>query len=293
MDGLVPDRPNQPLVVRLAFSNLPRRINFKSAATCRLETLKQRVGFGACRVDMQVEECYHLSASRFYLSYVDEDGEETAIKTEDDWTETINWFLSGDEEASLANGQPNLQFRDSTKIVVRLDIVVEYDGPSLSDTSSLADSSEYSSSDSQTDYSESEKSWTQASRRSSSHFGLSSGSNRVQTFHEQGQRSVEDGTAGPTSIGSHTFPLDSAPTQMQTSVPPGDLSSRWLEEQTRLAKRKMGTPSSSGSPSTSRPESDDGSSFIDSEDEHSVGSLSLSQDPSGRTYLCERFELPF
>ncbi|KAK8843444.1 hypothetical protein IAR55_007101 [Kwoniella newhampshirensis] len=162
--GVISERPNRPLVVRCAYEGLSRRVNFPSAATCRLKSLRSRV-----------EECFSLSASPFSLTYTDDDGEVFTIHSESDFTEAISYFISGDDEAAVSNysggaggtnGSASMSYAFShhQRISVRLDVVVEYDGPSLSDTSSISSFQTGSSSGS-----DSEKDGT--SWRSSSAYG--------------------------------------------------------------------------------------------------------------------------
>jgi hypothetical protein len=44
MQGGIAGRPNRPLVVRCGYDGTTRRVQFPSAATCRLESLRSRVG---------------------------------------------------------------------------------------------------------------------------------------------------------------------------------------------------------------------------------------------------------
>ncbi|WVO18309.1 hypothetical protein L204_106024 [Cryptococcus depauperatus] len=122
---------NRPLVVRCAYEGSSRRVNFPSAASCRLESLRSRV-----------EECFSLSAASFWLAYTDDDGEEFNISSENDLTEAIAYFISGDNDTAQPNyatlGNQASFSSSSTRITVRLDVVVEYDGPSLSDISSIS-----------------------------------------------------------------------------------------------------------------------------------------------------------
>lgn len=81
---------------------------------------------------MQVEECFSLSASPFFLTYTDDDGEGFPIRTEGDLTEAILYFDDADLSSSYSGSS------SQHKVTIRLDVVVEYDGPSLSDTSSIS-----------------------------------------------------------------------------------------------------------------------------------------------------------
>jgi len=82
-----------------------------------------------------------LSASPFFLTYIDDDGEEFSIKTDSDLTEAIAYFVSGDDDAagaSIYSGHSVKLPFTAQKISIRVEVVVEYDGPSLSDTSSIS-----------------------------------------------------------------------------------------------------------------------------------------------------------
>lgn len=115
-----------------------------------------------------MEECFSLSQWPFYLAYVDDDGEEYPIKTEADLTEAIAYFVSGDDDHSIRTGSEGVGARlahPAPKITMRVDVVVEYDGPSLSDTSSIASLSLSS-----------ENSWSSGLTRSSAASGSVGGS---------------------------------------------------------------------------------------------------------------------
>lgn len=84
-----------------------------------------------------MEEAFSLFQWPFYLAYTDDDGEEYPIKSEADLTEAIGYFVSGDDDHSIRGSDRGVSL-PVQKITVRVEVVVEYDGPSLSDTSSIA-----------------------------------------------------------------------------------------------------------------------------------------------------------
>ena len=91
----------------------------------------------------QVEECFSLSASAFHLTYTDDDGEEYTLLSDPDLSDAISYFVSGDDgEASYTSmggtGRGYGLTASAQKITLRLDVIVEYDGPSLSDMSSVS-----------------------------------------------------------------------------------------------------------------------------------------------------------
>ncbi|BEJ13657.1 hypothetical protein CspHIS471_0308310 [Cutaneotrichosporon sp. HIS471] len=126
VQGGLSGRPNRPLTVKCSYDSSTRRVQFPSAKTCRLESLRSRV-----------EEAFSLSQYPFYLVYTDDDGEEYPIKSEADFTEAIGYFVSGDDDHSIRGSDRGIAF-PAQKITMRVEVVVEYDGPSLSDTSSIA-----------------------------------------------------------------------------------------------------------------------------------------------------------
>jgi len=92
----------------------------------------------------KVEECFSLSATSYAIAYKDDDGEITNIATDADLIEAIQYFHAGDD-APLSSAASILSGRSfsARKITVRVTISVDYDGPSLSDTSSLASLEEF------------------------------------------------------------------------------------------------------------------------------------------------------
>lgn len=93
----------------------------------------------------QVEQCFQLSATSYWITYTDDDGETTNITTESDLTEAIRYFHPGSEDPPLSSAASILSGRSfgRGKVTLRVKITVDYDGPSLSDTSSLVSMEEY------------------------------------------------------------------------------------------------------------------------------------------------------
>lgn len=79
------------------------------------------------------------------IKYTDDDGETTDITTDTDLTEAIQYFHPGSEDPPLSSAASILSGRSfgRGKITLRVKIHVDYDGPSLSDTSSLVSMEEY------------------------------------------------------------------------------------------------------------------------------------------------------
>ncbi|KAI6008983.1 hypothetical protein EDC04DRAFT_2871431 [Pisolithus marmoratus] len=127
-------RPDKPLLVKCAFDSWNKRISFASARNCSYDLLRERI-----------EQCFSLSATPYVISYRDDDGEVTDITTEADLTEAIQYFQAGSDDPPLSSAASILSGRSfgSKRITLRVHITVDYDGPSLSDTSSLVSLDEY------------------------------------------------------------------------------------------------------------------------------------------------------
>ncbi|KAF7370358.1 hypothetical protein MSAN_00667200 [Mycena sanguinolenta] len=111
-----------------------RGITFDSARNCSYDILRHRV-----------EQAFSLYATSYAISYKDDDGEVTDITTDADLTEAIAYFQAGADDPPLSSAASILSGRSfgRSKITLRVSIFVDYDGPSLSDTSSLASLEEY------------------------------------------------------------------------------------------------------------------------------------------------------
>ncbi|TFY68824.1 hypothetical protein EVJ58_g786, partial [Rhodofomes roseus] len=127
-------RPDKALVVECKYDEAVRKIRFSSTRTCSYELLRQRV-----------EQGFSLFATPFAITYTDDDGEVTDIYTDSDLTEAIRYFSPVHEERPISSSSSIISGRSLTrgKITLRVRITVEYDGPSLSDTSSLVSLEEY------------------------------------------------------------------------------------------------------------------------------------------------------
>ncbi|THH11311.1 hypothetical protein EW145_g737 [Phellinidium pouzarii] len=127
-------RPDRPLIVKATFDRYNKRITFSSARNCSYDLLRSKV-----------EQSFSLQAFSFSIAYKDDDGEVTDITTESDLTEAIQYFQAGVDDLPVSSAQSILSGRSfgSRRITLRVDITVDYDGPSLSDTSSLASLDEY------------------------------------------------------------------------------------------------------------------------------------------------------
>ncbi|KZP21090.1 hypothetical protein FIBSPDRAFT_861001 [Athelia psychrophila] len=128
------NRPDRPLVVKCTFDRWNKRITFSSARNCSYDLLKNKV-----------EQCFSLYATSYAISYKDDDGEVTDINTDSDLTEAIQYFQAGSDDPPISSAASILSGRSfgNRKITLRVHITVDYDGPSLSDTSSLASMDEY------------------------------------------------------------------------------------------------------------------------------------------------------
>ncbi|TFK26189.1 hypothetical protein FA15DRAFT_637969 [Coprinopsis marcescibilis] len=129
----ISDLPDRPLTVKCTFDKAPKKISFNSARNCSYHVLKEKV-----------EKCFSLRSS--IISWKDDDGETTHIVSDLDLAEAIQYFCSGDD-APMSSAASILSGRSfgPRKITLRVTVTVDYDGPSLSDTSSLASIEEFRS----------------------------------------------------------------------------------------------------------------------------------------------------
>lgn len=185
------------------------------------------------------------------ISYKDDDGEVTDISTESDLTEAIQYFQVGLDDPPLSSAASILSgrsFGSKRRITLRVHIAVEYDGPSLSDTSSLASLEEYKG----RNKSNGELSWTEVGSA----------------------RELEDDR-------SHT----ASPFEHVLSLSAQDRGAAWLRDQNeRTIKSMLGaTPEPSESDSRSVSMSASGSEDQRSQ-ENINGDLALQRDPRGKYY---------
>lgn len=191
------------------------------------------------------------------LSYTDDDGEDFSIRTEADLTEAILYFASGEDEGPSGSQQ---------KITLKLDVVVEYDGPSLSDTSSLRSFESGSGTEEA-----SEDSWGSTSYYT--HGSRQSARRELEDVDEE--EDLEERMTIMDLEGSEraTRPVDEG----QRSHLDSELGSRWLREQTTLARRK-------GSSALGRQRRSVHSEDEDDSDQE-VGDLNLIQDAKGSKFI--------
>ena len=144
-------RPDKALIVKCTHEERgSKKISYPSSRHCTYDNLRKQVchcGWTATLLtSLQVERCFGLNSTPFYIAYVDDDRETTPITNEADLTEAINYFRpSSSEDAPLSSAASILSGRSFRKsqIVLRVHVVVDYDGISLSDTGSLVSLEEY------------------------------------------------------------------------------------------------------------------------------------------------------
>jgi hypothetical protein len=129
-------RPERALVVKCTFDRWTKRISFSSARNCTFDLLRHKI-----------EQCFSLYSTPYNITYKDDDGETYDIGTDIDLTEAIAYFHAGADDPPLSSAASILSGRSlsfgSKRITMRVQIAVEYDGPNLSDTSSLVSLEEY------------------------------------------------------------------------------------------------------------------------------------------------------
>lgn len=93
----------------------------------------------------QIDQCFSLYSASYCIAYKDDDGEISEIATDTDLTEAILYFQAGADDPPMSSAMSVLSGRSfgPKRITLRVTITVDYDGPSLSDTSSLVSLDEY------------------------------------------------------------------------------------------------------------------------------------------------------
>ncbi|EJD41223.1 hypothetical protein AURDEDRAFT_115589 [Auricularia subglabra TFB-10046 SS5] len=125
-------RPDKILVVKCKYERSLKKITFSSARNCTFHLLQTRV-----------EQCFSLRASSYTIQYKDDDGEVAEISSDNDLTEAISYFHAPNEDTHSVRDSMSIrsfQSRSQRKITIFVDVIADYDGPSLSDTSSISGS---------------------------------------------------------------------------------------------------------------------------------------------------------
>lgn len=287
------------LIVKCRFEGKTKRITFASADKCRLSALYARVA-----------QCFSLGASSYHLAYFDdEEGEENVIQTDVDLRDAIAFYAegAGDDDthapwkssaASSISMESDLPtWVNNRKITLRCYVVVEYDGPSLSDTGSQVDGTIDEAS---TQYTRSSDYTSDHSLRSGHSLpGMRQMEQEAEELEEEEEvyadedfEDVDGKILDDPSPPSRSTPIPRVPGPSST-LSGSELGARWLREQEERVSRKLGPRSSngggaSGSTSSHRTDSIAGS-FGDSDDEISIyedgrGDLELMQDAKGKWY---------
>ncbi|KAH9977511.1 hypothetical protein BJV74DRAFT_888403 [Russula compacta] len=122
--------PDKPLVVKCKYNTHRQKLTFQSARNCTYDGLQQKI-----------RKRFELTAP-FVIQWEDDDGERNDIQDEISLSEAIDFYHSGTgDEVSVTSSGSVFSSRSSSrhpKITMLVQIRVDYDGPSLSDTASLA-----------------------------------------------------------------------------------------------------------------------------------------------------------
>ena len=104
----------------------------------------------------QVEKCFSLYQTAYDIVWTDDEGDKCSIREDTDLEEAISYFASeGVEPPIPSNMSVSSSGRSSSgsrKITIYVDVCVDYDGPSLSETSSIASREEFEVGESQSDW---------------------------------------------------------------------------------------------------------------------------------------------
>ena len=103
-----------------------------------------------------MEKCFSLYQAAYDIVWTDDEGDKCSIREDSDLEEAISYFGSeGAEPPGPSNMSVSSAGRSSSgsrKITIYVDICVDYDGPSLSETSSIASREEFEVGDNQSDW---------------------------------------------------------------------------------------------------------------------------------------------
>ena len=103
-----------------------------------------------------MEKCFSLFQTAYDIVWTDDEGDKCSIREDSDLEEAISYFGSeGAEPPGPSNMSVSSSGRSSSgsrKITIYVDICVDYDGPSLSETSSIASREEFEVGDNQSDW---------------------------------------------------------------------------------------------------------------------------------------------
>lgn len=89
---------------------------------------------------LQIEQSFALSAVRYVVKYKDDEGEIMDIVSDDDLYEAIEYFSEGSDVSSNVSSVESFSSSSGSsegRVLMRVFIEMEYDGPSLSETMSL------------------------------------------------------------------------------------------------------------------------------------------------------------
>ncbi|KZT38462.1 hypothetical protein SISSUDRAFT_1004728 [Sistotremastrum suecicum HHB10207 ss-3] len=117
-----------PLVVKCTFHRSSKRITFASS----------RISYGLLKD--KIEQSFALSAVRYVVKYKDDEGEIMDIVSDDDLYEAIEYFSEGSDVSSNVSSVESFSSSSGSsegRVLMRVFIEMEYDGPSLSETMSL------------------------------------------------------------------------------------------------------------------------------------------------------------
>ena len=94
-----------------------------------------------------MEKCFSLYQTAYDIVWTDDEGDKCSIREDSDLEEAVSYFGSeGAEPPGPSNMSVSSSGRSSSgsrKITIYVDICVDYDGPSLSETSSIASRDEF------------------------------------------------------------------------------------------------------------------------------------------------------
>ncbi|KAI9510526.1 hypothetical protein F5148DRAFT_976610 [Russula earlei] len=131
--------PDKPLVVKCTYRTTRKKLTFQSARNCVYDVFQEKI-----------EDCFELGVP-FTIRWQDQDKELWVINNESSLNDAIDYYNSGGD-GSIISGSASRNSSRHHRITMHVEIWTEYDGPSLSDTASLASREEDSPEGSQTSF---------------------------------------------------------------------------------------------------------------------------------------------
>ncbi|CDZ96260.1 Uncharacterized conserved protein, contains ZZ-type Zn-finger [Phaffia rhodozyma] len=251
------DWGNLTLVFKVTFGTDSRQVTYPKGRRCQYEGLRGTV-----------ERLFSLSASSFLIAYTDDDGDENPIRSDLELSEAVSYFYSGTDDlgstytslttSTYDSSLPGGGYGGTGKITLPIQVIVEYDGPSLSDVdvNSIAESledreSNHSLTDDESSHRSGSSSWSAESR------SFIEGSNGGHSYSSCTRAAIEeDWGQDPVDTSVDPFLTYTGRTQFEHAYRlPSDMSLARPRSDTLFSDSPISTLPTSRHPSNNHPSS--------------------------------------